>query len=211
MSLRLGDTAPDFQIATTQGDIRFYDFLGDSWGILFSHPADFTPVCTTELGRTAALAPEFEKRNTKVLAVSVDDLDKHQAWIGDINETQQVDLQFPIIADPDRVVADLYDMIHPNASETFTVRSLFIIGPDKKIKLIITYPASTGRNFQEVLRVLDSLQLAARHAIATPADWQPGEDVIVSLAVSTEDAENRFPGGLKIQKPYLRYTAQPQS
>lgn len=211
MSLRLGDTAPDFQIATTQGDIRFYDFLGDSWGILFSHPADFTPVCTTELGRTAALAPEFEKRNTKVLAVSVDDLDKHQAWIGDINETQQVDLQFPIIADPDRVVANLYDMIHPNASETFTVRSLFIIGPDKKIKLIITYPASTGRNFQEVLRVLDSLQLAARHAIATPADWQPGEDVIVSLAVSTEDAENRFPGGLKIQKPYLRYTAQPQS
>jgi alkyl hydroperoxide reductase subunit AhpC len=211
MSLRLGDIAPDFQIATTQGDIRFYDFLGDSWGILFSHPADFTPVCTTELGRTAALAPEFEKRNTKVLAVSVDDLDKHKAWIGDINETQQVNLQFPIIADPDRVVANLYDMIHPNASETFTVRSLFIIGPDKKIKLIITYPASTGRNFQEVLRVLDSLQLAARHAVATPADWQPGEDVIVSLAVSTEDAENRFPGGLKIQKPYLRYTAQPQS
>lgn len=211
MSLRLGDTAPDFQIATTQGDIRFYDFLGDSWGILFSHPADFTPVCTTELGRTAALAPEFAKRNTKVLAVSVDDLDKHQSWIGDINETQQVDLQFPIIADPDRVVANLYDMIHPNASETFTVRSLFIIGPDKKIKLIITYPASTGRNFQEVLRVLDSLQLAARHAVATPADWQPGEDVIVSLSVSTEDAENRFPGGLKIQKPYLRYTAQPQS
>lgn len=211
MSLRLGDTAPDFQIATTQGDIRFYDFLGDSWGILFSHPADFTPVCTTELGRTAALAPEFAKRNTKVLAVSVDDLDKHQSWIGDINETQQVDLQFPIIADPDRVVANLYDMIHPNASETFTVRSLFIIGPDKKIKLIITYPASTGRNFQEVLRVLDSLQLAARHAVATPADWQPGEDVIVSLSVPTEDAENRFPGGLKIQKPYLRYTAQPQS
>lgn len=211
MSLRLGDTAPDFQIATTQGDIRFYDFLGDSWGILFSHPADFTPVCTTELGRTAALAPEFAKRNTKVLAVSVDDLAKHQAWISDINETQQVDLQFPIIADPDRVVANLYDMIHPNASETFTIRSLFIIGPDKKIKLIITYPASTGRNFQEVLRVLDSLQLAARHAVATPADWQPGEDVIVSLSVSTEDAENRFPAGLKIQKPYLRYTAQPQS
>ena len=209
MSLRLGDTAPDFQIATTQGDIRFYDFLGDSWGILFSHPADFTPVCTTELGRTAALAPEFEKRNTKVLAVSVDDLDKHQAWIGDINETQQVDLQFPIIADPDRVVANLYDMIHPNASATFTVRSLFIIGPDKKIKLQITYPASTGRNFVEVLRVIDSLQLTAQHSVATPADWKQGEDVIVVPAVSTEEAIKKFPKGVKVIKPYLRYTPQP--
>jgi alkyl hydroperoxide reductase subunit AhpC len=182
--------------------------LGDSWGILFSHPADYTPVCTTELGRTASLAPEFARRNTKVLAVSVDDLDSHLGWIQDINESQHVKVEFPIIADKDKVVANLYDMIHPNASETFTVRSLFIIGPDKKIKLIITYPASTGRNFTEVLRVLDSLQLSAKYSVATPVDWVEGEDVIVSLAVSTEDAEKKFPKGLTIVKPYLRYTPQ---
>ena len=188
MSLRLGDTAPNFQAKTTAGDIDFYEFLGDSWGILFSHPADYTPVCTTELGRTALLKEEFEKRNVKVLAVSVDPLDKHMGWINDINETQQCHVDFPIIADEDRNVSNLYDMIHPNASETFTVRSLFVIGPDKKIKLTITYPASTGRNFHEVLRVVDSLQLTAKHSVATPANWQHGEDVIVVPSISTEDA-----------------------
>lgn len=209
MSLRLGDIAPNFQAQTTAGEIDFYEYLGTGWGILFSHPADYTPVCTTELGRTAALNGEFAKRNTKVLAVSVDPLDKHKGWINDINETQHVDVQFPIIADEDRKVADLYDMIHPNASETFTVRSLFIIGPDKKVKLMIVYPASTGRNFTEVLRVLDSLQLTANYSVATPADWKHGDDVIVVPAVSTEAAIEKFPKGVTIVKPYLRYTPQP--
>ncbi|HEY8959206.1 peroxiredoxin [Chitinophaga sp.] len=209
MSLRLGDAAPNFKANTTIGEIDFYDYLGEGWGILFSHPADFTPVCTTELGRTAQLKDEFAKRNTKVLAVSVDPLDKHLSWINDINETQQCDVTFPIIADENKTVANLYDMIHPNASETFTVRSLFIIGPDKKIKLIITYPASTGRNFVEVLRVLDSLQLTAKYSVATPADWKDGEDVIVTAAVPTADIPARFPKGHKIIKPYLRTTPQP--
>ncbi len=209
MSLRLGDIAPNFTAQTTEGDIDFYNYLGDGWGILFSHPADYTPVCTTELGKTAALQEQFRQRNTKVLAVSVDGLDKHEGWVKDINETQHVTVDFPIIADPGRNVATLYDMIHPNASENFTVRSLFIIGPDKKVKLIITYPASTGRNFHEVLRVLDSLQLTANYSVATPADWNQGEDVIVVPAVSTEDALKKFPKGLNIVKPYLRYTPQP--
>ena len=209
MSLRLGDIAPNFQTQTTAGIIDFYEYLGDGWGILFSHPADYTPVCTTELGRTARLQEEFARRNTRVLAVSVDSLDKHHGWVKDINETQQVTVGFPIIADPDRTVAELYGMIHPNASENFTVRSLFIIGPDKKVKLTITYPASTGRNFAEVLRVLESLQLTAQYSVATPADWQHGEDVIVVPAVSTEDALQRFPKGVSIVKPYLRYTPQP--
>lgn len=209
MSIRLGDEAPDFTAKTTIGDINFHEFLGDSWGILFSHPADYTPVCTTELGRTAQLKDEFAKRNVKVLALSVDPLDKHHGWVNDINETQNTKVEFPIIADEDRKVAALYDMIHPNASATATVRSLFIIGPDKKLKLSLTYPASTGRNFNEVLRVVDSLQLTAQHSVATPADWQHGEDVIVVPAVSTEDAEKKFPKGLKIVKPYLRYTPQP--
>lgn len=210
MAIRLGDTAPNFQAATTSGPLDFHEFLGDSWGVLFSHPADYTPVCTTELGRTAQLKDEFAKRNVKVMAVSVDPLDKHQGWVSDINETQKTNVEFPIIADHDRNVAQLYDMIHPNASETFTVRSLFVIGPDKKVKLTLTYPASTGRNFVEVLRVIDSLQLSAKHSVATPADWVQGDDVIVSLAVSTEDAEKKFPKGIKIVKPYLRYTPQPE-
>lgn len=209
MSLRLGDIAPDFIARTSAGVIRFHEYLGDSWGILFSHPADYTPVCTTELGRTAALQAEFEKRNVKVLALSVDNLDRHAGWIQDINETQNTEVNFPIIADDDRTIADRYDMIHPNASETATVRSLFIIGPDKKIKLQITYPASTGRNFVEVLRVIDSLQLTAQHSVATPADWKQGEDVIVVPAVSTEEAIKKFPKGVKVIKPYLRYTPQP--
>jgi alkyl hydroperoxide reductase subunit AhpC len=209
MSLRLGDTAPNFQAKTTAGDIDFYEYLGNSWGVLFSHPADYTPVCTTELGKTALLQQEFAKRNVKVLAVSVDPLDKHHGWIKDINETQNCNVDFPIIADEDRKVANLYGMIHPNASETFTVRSLFVIGPDKKIKLTITYPASTGRNFNEVLRVIDSLQLTANYSVATPADWKGGEDVIVVPAVSTDDAIKKFPKGVKVVKPYLRYTPQP--
>ncbi len=209
MAIRLGDLAPNFQAQTTLGPLDFHEYLGDGWGVLFSHPADYTPVCTTELGRTAQLKDEFAKRNVKVLAVSVDPIDKHEGWVRDINETQNCDVQFPIIADADRNVATLYDMIHPNASETFTVRSLFVIGPDKKVKLTLTYPASTGRNFLEVLRVIDSLQLTAKHSVATPADWKQGEDVIVVPAVSTEDAEKRFPKGLKIVKPYLRYTPQP--
>lgn len=209
MSLRLGDTVPDFTAATTEGTIRFYEYLGDSWGVLFSHPADYTPVCTTELGRTALLKEEFARRNVKVLAVSVDPLDKHLGWRNDINETQHCTVDFPIIADEDKTVAHLYDMIHPNASETFTVRSLFIIGPDKKLKLSITYPASTGRNFHEVLRVIDSLQLTAKYSVATPADWESGQDVIVVPAVSTEEALIRFEKGLNIIKPYLRYTPQP--
>ena len=209
MSLRLGDVAPDFKATTTEGEISFYEYLGNSWGVLFSHPADYTPVCTTELGKTALLKNEFEKRNVKVLAVSVDPLDKHMDWRNDINETQKCDVDFPIIADENRTVANLYDMIHPNESATATVRSLFIIGPDKKLKLTITYPASTGRNFHEVLRVIDSLQLTANYSVATPADWKAGEDVIVVPAVSTEDAIKKFPKGVKIVKPYLRYTPQP--
>lgn len=209
MSLRLGDIAPNFQTKTTQGDIDFYEYLGDGWGVLFSHPADYTPVCTTELGKTALLKDEFAKRNVKVLALSVDPLDKHLGWINDINETQNCEVTFPIIADEDKKVANLYGMIHPNASETFTVRSLFVIGPDKKVKLTITYPASTGRNFFEVLRVIDSLQLTANYSVATPADWKEGEDVIVVPAVPTEDIPARFPKGHKIIKPYLRTTPQP--
>lgn len=209
MSLRLGDKAPDFRAQTTIGEIGFHEYLGDSWGVLFSHPADYTPVCTTELGRTALLKEEFAKRNVKVLAVSVDALDKHHGWVQDINETQNCNVDFPIIADESREVATLYDMIHPNASATATVRSLFIIGPDKLVKLMITYPASTGRNFFEVLRVIDSLQLTANYSVATPANWEEGQDVIVVPAVSTEDAIKKFPKGVKVVKPYLRYTPQP--
>ncbi len=209
MSLRLGDIAPDFTAQSTEGEIKFHEYLGEGWGILFSHPADYTPVCTTELGKTALLKEEFAKRNTKVLAVSVDPLDSHFGWRNDINETQNTNVEFPILADPEKNIATLYDMIHPNASEKATVRSLFIIGPDKKVKLIITYPASTGRNFTEVLRVLDSLQLTANHSVATPADWTHGEDVIVVPAISTEDAIQKFPKGVKVVKPYLRYTPQP--
>ncbi|WP_290789454.1 peroxiredoxin [Flavihumibacter sp. UBA7668] len=209
MSLRLGDAAPNFKAVTTEGEIDFYEYLGNSWGVLFSHPADYTPVCTTELGKTALLKQEFEKRGVKVLAVSVDPLDKHLGWRNDINETQHCTVDFPIIADESKEVANLYGMIHPNASETFTVRSLFIIGPDKKVKLMITYPASTGRNFYEVLRVIDSLQLTANYSVATPADWKSGEDVIVVPSVSTEDAIKKFPKGVKVVKPYLRYTPQP--
>ncbi|NCI51696.1 peroxiredoxin [Sediminibacterium roseum] len=209
MSLRLGDIAPNFTAQTSIGEIDFYEYLGDGWGVLFSHPADYTPVCTTELGKTAALQGEFEKRNVKVLALSVDGLDRHAGWINDINETQQVNVGFPIIADQDKSIANAYGMIHPNASETFTVRSLFVIGPDKKVKLMITYPASTGRNFVEVLRVIDSLQLTANYSVATPADWKEGEDVIVVPAVSTEDAIKKFPKGVNVVKPYLRYTPQP--
>ncbi len=209
MSLRLGDIAPNFKAATSLGEINFYEYLGDSWGILFSHPADYTPVCTTELGRTAALKDEFAKRNVKVLALSVDPVDKHLGWIGDINETQNCTVDFPIIADDSREVSTLYDFIHPNASATATVRSLVIIAPDKTVKLIITYPASTGRNFVEVLRVVDSLQLTANYSVATPANWKHGENVIVVPAVSTEDAIKKFPKGVEVIKPYLRYTPQP--
>jgi len=209
MSLRLGDKAPNFRAQTTIGEIDFYEYLGDSWGVLFSHPADYTPVCTTELGRTALLKEEFEKRGVKVLAVSVDPIDKHHGWVKDINETQSCNVEFPLIADEDKKVSELYDMIHPNASATATVRSLFIIGPDKTVKLMITYPASTGRNFHEILRVIDSLQLTANHSVATPANWQEGEDVIVVPAISTEDAIKKFPKGVKEVKPYLRYTPQP--
>ena len=209
MSLRLGDTAPNFTANTSIGTLNFYDYLGDSWCILFSHPADYTPVCTTELGKTALLQLEFEKRNVKVLALSVDSVEKHKGWINDINETQHTDVQFPIIADEDKCVANMYDMIHPNASETFTVRSLFIIDPDKKVMLTLTYPASTGRNFFEILRVIDSLQLTANYSVSTPADWQYGDDVIVVPAIKTEDAIIKFPKGVKVVKPYLRYTPQP--
>ena len=209
MSLRLGDVAPNFRAHTTEGELDFYEYLGNSWGVLFSHPADYTPVCTTELGRTALLKEEFAKRNVKVLAVSVDPLDKHKGWINDINETQQCSVDFPLIADENKEVANLYDMIHPNASATATVRSLFIIGPDKTIKLIITYPASTGRNFYEVIRVIDSLQLTSKYSLATPANWQQGEEAIVVPAVSTEDAIKKFPKGIREVKPYLRYTPIP--
>ena len=209
MSIKLGDNAPNFQADSTEGNIDFYEYLGNSWGILFSHPADYTPVCTTELGFTSKLKPEFDKRNTKVIALSVDGVDDHQNWIKDINETQNTEVQFPIIADKDRKVSELYDFIHPNASLTATVRSLLIIDPDKKVRLIITYPASTGRNFTEILRVLDSLQLVDGYGIATPVDWKDGEDVIIPPAVSQEDAEKKFTKGVRVVKPYLRYTPQP--
>lgn len=209
MSLRLGDKAPNFKAKTSEGDIDFYEFLGDSWGVLFSHPADYTPVCTTELGRTASLKDEFDKRNVKVAALSVDSVESHLEWIKDINETQNVEVNFPIIADENREIAEAYDMIHPNASLTATVRSLFIIAPDKTIKLIITYPASTGRNFVEILRVIDSLQLTANYSVATPADWKDGEDVVVTPAIKTEDIPAKFPKGHVIVKPYLRLTPQP--
>ncbi|MFN8281948.1 MAG: peroxiredoxin [Chitinophagales bacterium] len=209
MALRLGDEAPDFTADTTQGKINFHEFIGDKWVVLFSHPADFTPVCTTELGFTAKLKDEFEKRNTKAIALSVDGIESHHNWIKDIEETQHVTLNFPIIADPNKEVATLYDMMHPNASEKFTVRSVFIIGPDKKIKLTITYPASTGRNFNEILRVIDSLQLTANYSVATPVNWQDGEDVVIAPAITNEVAETKFPKGFKIIKPYLRTTPQP--
>lgn len=209
MSLRLGDVAPDFTAETTQGEINFHEWLGDSWGMIFSHPADFTPVCTTELGTTALLKGDFEKRGVKVIAVSVDDLASHMKWIPDIEEVNNVKMNFPIIADGDRKVAELYDMIHPNSSEKSTVRSVFIIGPDKKIKLSLTYPPSTGRNFQELLRVIDSLQLTADYKVATPADWKDGDDTIVSPSISTEDAKVMFTKGVTEVKPYLRYTPQP--
>ena len=209
MSLRLGDIAPDFSVPTTEGNINFHEWLGDSWGLLFSHPADFTPVCTTELGKTALLKGEFAKRNCKAIAVSVDDLASHKKWIPDIEDVNNVTMNFPIIADNERVVAELYDMIHPNASEKATIRSVFIIGSDKKIKLTLTYPASTGRNFLEILRVLDSLQLTAKHSVATPADWQNGDDVIVTLNVATADIEEKYGVEADIKKPYLRYVPQP--
>ncbi|MDQ1449456.1 MAG: thioredoxin-dependent peroxiredoxin, partial [Actinomycetota bacterium] len=204
MALRLGDEAPNFTAETTEGTINFYDYLGDSWGVLFSHPKDFTPVCTTELGAVAKLKPEFDKRNVKVLGLSVDELGNHKGWADDIDETQGVKLNFPLIADTDRKVSDLYDMIHPNASDTLTVRSVFIIGADKKVKLIITYPASTGRNFDEILRVIDSLQLTAGYSVATPVNWKNGEDVIISGSVSDDDARKQYPDGWKAPKPYLR-------
>jgi alkyl hydroperoxide reductase subunit AhpC len=209
MSLRLGDIAPDFTTETTEGPISFHNWLGNSWGVLFSHPSDYTPVCTTELGRLANLKDEFSKRDVKVIAISVDDVESHKGWIKDINETQSTTVNFPIIADPQGKVANLYDMIHPNASEKFTVRSVFIIGPDKKIKLIISYPASTGRNFVELLRVIDSLQLTANYGVATPADWKDGQDVVIIPSIKDEDATTKFPKGFTKIKPYLRMTPQP--
>lgn len=207
--LRLGDIAPDFTAVSTVGNINFYNWLGDSWGILFSHPADFTPVCTTELGMASKLKHEFEKRNVKILALSVDPVEQHFEWLKDINETQSTKLEFPVIADSERIVSELYDMIHPNESLTHTVRSVFVIGPDKKIKLIIVYPASTGRNFNELLRVIDSLQLTAQFSVVTPANWQHGEDCIIVPGLSDEDADKKFPNGYKVVKPYLRVTPQP--
>jgi len=209
MSIRLGDSAPDFTAETTQGTVHFHEWLGDSWGVLFSHPKDFTPVCTTELGEAARLKPEFEKRNVKVIGLSVDPLDSHHGWEKDIEETQGTAVNFPMIADPDHKVADLYDMIHPNASDTFTVRSVYVIGPDKKVKLMITYPASTGRNFAELLRVIDSLQLTSNYSVATPVNWKEGEDCIIVPSISDEEARAKFPAGFKTIKPYLRVTPQP--
>jgi alkyl hydroperoxide reductase subunit AhpC len=209
MPLQLGDEAPDFTAETTEGTIHFHEWLGDGWGVLFSHPKDFTPVCTTELGAVAKLKSEFDKRNAKVIAISVDPLDSHKGWVPDIEETQGTQVNFPIIADPDRKVADAYGMIHPNAADTVTVRSVFVIGPDKKVKLMITYPQSTGRNFAEILRVLDSLQLTSNYSVSTPADWREGEDVIISPAIPDEDAKEKFPKGWKALKPYLRLTPQP--
>jgi alkyl hydroperoxide reductase subunit AhpC len=209
MAIRLGDDAPDFTAETTEGTINFLDWKKGSWAVLFSHPKDFTPVCTTELGTVAKLKPEFDKRNVKVIGLSVDPIDSHEGWSADIAETQGAELNFPLIADGDRKVADLYDMIHPNADNTLTVRSVFIIGPDDKVKLTLTYPASTGRNFDELLRVIDSLQLTANHKVATPADWKNGEDVIIGSAVTDEEAKELFPDGWKAPKPYLRYVPQP--
>jgi alkyl hydroperoxide reductase subunit AhpC len=209
MAVRLGDEAPDFTAETTEGTINFHDWKGDSWAVLFSHPKDFTPVCTTELGAVAALKPEWDKRNTKVIGLSVDGIESHGKWAGDIEDVTGNKLNFPLIADDDRKVADLYDMIHPNANDTLTVRSVFIVGPDNKVKLNLTYPASTGRNFQEILRVLDSLQLTAGYSVATPADWKDGEDVIIVPAISDEDAKAKFPKGWDAKKPYLRVTPQP--
>jgi alkyl hydroperoxide reductase subunit AhpC len=209
MAIRLGEIAPDFTADSTEGTIEFHRYLGNGWGVLFSHPADFTPVCTTELGAVAKLRAEFDKRNTKVLALSVDGLESHQQWIGDINETQKTEVNFPIIADPEFKVAKLYDMVHPEVSDKFTVRSVFVIGPDKKVKLTITYPAATGRNFDEILRVIDSLQLTANYSVATPANWQHGEDVIITTAVKDEDIARKFPKGHQRIKPYLRVTPQP--
>ncbi|TBW28309.1 peroxiredoxin [Gramella sp. KN1008] len=208
--LKLGDKAPNFDAETSEGKINFYDYLGDSWGILFSHPADYTPVCTTELGTVANYKKEFEKRNVKVLALSVDGLESHKGWIKDINETQNTTVNFPIIADEDRKVSNLYGMIHPKADDTLTVRSVYVIGTDKTIKLMITYPASTGRNFDELLRVIDSLQLTAYNKVATPANWKNGEDVVISPSVTNEEADKMFPKGYKTVKPYLRMTPQPE-
>ena len=208
MSIRLGDDAPNFTAETTEGTLTFYDWKGDSWAVLFSHPKDFTPVCTTELGAVAGLKPEFEKRNTKVIGLSVDPVDSHKGWVQDIEDVTGHALNFPLIADHDRRVSDLYDMIHPNADDTMTVRSVFVIGPDNKVKLTLTYPASTGRSFDELLRVIDSLQLTDRHAVATPVDWKSGEDVIIGTGVSDEEAHERFPG-FEAKKPYLRVTPQP--
>ncbi|MCB0675956.1 MAG: peroxiredoxin [Saprospiraceae bacterium] len=209
MSIRLGDTAPNFKAQTTEGPIDFYDWLGDSWGLFFSHPADFTPVCTTELGRTAALKEEFAKRNVKAIALSVDPLDSHHEWIKDIEETQGVQMNFPVIADADRKVAELYDMIHPNMTEKTTVRTVFVIDPQKKVRLTLTYPPSTGRNFVEILRVIDSLQLTSYHSVATPVDWENGGDVVILPSVPDEEVPKRFPKGHKVVKPYLRTTPQP--
>lgn len=209
MSIRLGDTAPDFVAESSEGTIKFYEWLGNSWGILFSHPADFTPVCTTELGSAAKLKPEFEKRGVKIIALSVDDVASHKEWIKDINQTQHTEVNFPIIADPVFEVSKLYGFVHPNASDKFTVRSVVIISPDKKVKLLITYPASTGRNFNEILRVIDSLQLTAGYSVATPANWKQGDDVVVIPAIKTEDIPAKFPKGFTEIKPYLRITPQP--
>ncbi len=209
MAVRLGDIAPDFQAETSEGKIKFHEWLGNSWGVLFSHPADFTPVCTTELGAVAKLRAEFEKRNVKVVALSVDGVESHQRWISDINETQHTHVNFPIIADPTFEVANLYDMVHPQMSDKFTVRSVFVIGADKKVKLTITYPASTGRNFDEIIRVIDSLQLTAGYSVATPANWKQGDDVIITAAVKDEDIAAKFPKGYTRIKPYLRTTPQP--
>lgn len=209
MSIRLGDLAPDFTATTTEGVIRFHEWLGNDWGILFSHPADFTPVCTTELGAVAKLQDEFKKRNVKTIALSVDPVESHHEWIKDINETQHTTINYPIIADPEFAVSNLFGFVHPNASDKFTVRSVVIIGPDKKVKLLITYPASTGRNFDEILRVIDSLQLTANYSVATPANWRHGEDVVVAPAIKTEDILSKFPKGFKEIKPYLRTTPQP--
>ena len=210
MALQLGDTAPDFTAETTDGSLNFYDWKGDSWAILFSHPKDFTPVCTTELGAVAKLKPEWDKRNVKVIGLSVDELTNHSAWSDDIEETQGAAINFPIIADTDKKVSDLYDLIHPNASDTMTVRSVFIVGPDNKVKLIITYPASTGRNFDEILRVVDSLQLTAKHKVATPVNWKEGDDVIIVPAVSNEEAKEKYPEGWNEVKPYLRLVPAPK-
>jgi len=209
MALRLGDVAPDFTADTTEGPIRFHEWIGDSWAVLFSHPKDFTPVCTTELGYVARCKPDFEKRGVKVIGLSVDATDSHKKWAEDIKETQGTALNFPVIADPDHKIAELYDMIHPEISDVFTVRSVFVIGPDKKVKLMITYPASTGRNFDEILRVIDSLQLTAKYSVATPVNWKDGEDVIIVPSLSDEAAKEKFPGGWRAPKPYLRITPQP--